>query len=76
MTKFKQESENYRTQLSYIAFLLFVFVTVIILKPERSDSPIAELPEALIEVPVLPSNIPDFAAINDVSEKRPYFLNS
>lgn len=70
----KQGSESYRIQFSYIAFLLFLFFSAIILKPEHTDLSIAAPPEALVEPPILPSNIPDFATINDVTEKKATFF--
>ncbi len=71
----KQTSESYRPQFSYIFFLLFLFVAAISFKPEHTNLPIETLPEVVVETPELPSNIPDFASIMDVSEKKTSFFD-
>lgn len=71
----KQTSESYRPQFSYIFFLLFLFVAAISFKPEHIDLAIEILPEVVVETPELPSNIPDFASIMDISEKKSSFFD-
>jgi len=67
-------SESYRPQLNYFFFLLFLFIVAINLKPERIGSPSGS-PNVAIEVPVLPQNIPVFAAIMNVAEKKASFFD-
>jgi len=75
MTKMKQSPESYRLLFSYILFLLFLFVAAISLKPVHTDLPSETLAVVLVEAPVLPSNIPDFARIMDVSAKKDAFFD-
>jgi Bax protein len=70
----KTSSESYRPQLSYLAFILCLFVVAIVLRPERTGLPEAPLAEIVIEAPELPQDIPDFAAIQDVAEKKASFF--
>lgn len=70
----KTASESYRPQLSYLVLLLFLFIIAIVIRPERTELPEAPLTEIVIEAPELPQNIPDFAAIQDVAEKKASFF--
>jgi len=67
-------SESNRPQLSYLVILLFLFVAAIVFRPERIDLPEPVLTEIVIEAPELPQSIPDFAAIQDVAEKKASFF--
>jgi len=67
-------SESNRLQLSYLVILLFLFVAAIVFRPERIDLPEPVLTEIVIEAPELPQSIPDFAAIQDVAEKKASFF--
>jgi len=67
-------SESNRPQLSYLVILLFLFVAAIVFRPERIDLPEPVLTEIVIEAPELPKSIPDFAAIQDVAEKKASFF--
>lgn len=67
-------SESNRPQLSYLVILLFLFVAAIVFRPERIDLPEPVLTEIVIESPELPQSIPDFAAIQDVAEKKASFF--
>jgi len=67
-------SESNRPQLSYLVTLLFLFVAAIVFRPERIDLPEPVLTEIVIEAPELPQSIPDFAAIQDVAEKKASFF--
>ncbi|MGA1741765.1 MAG: glucosaminidase domain-containing protein [Pseudohongiellaceae bacterium] len=67
-------SESNRPQLSYLVILLFLFVAAIVFRPERIDLPEPVLTEIVIEAPELPQSIPDFAAIQDVTEKKASFF--
>ena len=67
-------SESNRRQLSYLVILLFLFVAAIVFRPERIDLPEPVLTEIVIEAPELPQSIPDFAAIQDVTEKKASFF--
>lgn len=70
----RQTSESYRPQFSYIFFLLILFIVALSLKPKHSELIIEEEPEIAVVIPELPQNIPDFAAIRDVSEKKATFF--
>jgi len=67
-------SESNRPQLSYLVTLLFLFVAAIVFRPERIDLPEPVLTEIVIEAQELPQSIPDFAAIQDVAEKKASFF--
>ena len=67
-------SESSRPQLSYLVILLFLFVAAIVFRPERIDLPEPVLTEIVIEAQELPQSIPDFAAIQDVAEKKASFF--
>ena len=67
-------SESNRPHLSYLVILLFLFVAAIVFRPERIDLPEPVLTEIVIEAPELPQSIPDFAAIQDVAEKKASFF--
>jgi len=67
-------SESNRPQLSYLVILLFLFVAAIVFRPERIDLPEPVLTEIVIEAQELPQSIPDFAAIQDVAEKKASFF--
>jgi len=67
-------SESNRPQLSYLVILLFLFVAAIVFRPERIDLPEPVLTRIVIEAPELPQSIPDFAAIQDVAEKKASFF--
>ena len=67
-------SESSRPQLSYLVILLFLFVAAIVFRPERIDLPEPVLTRIVIEAPELPQSIPDFAAIQDVAEKKASFF--
>jgi Bax protein len=67
-------SESYRPQLSYYAILLLLFIAALIFQPERTAISTGSLTEIPLEPPVLPRNIPDFAAIQDVAEKKATFF--
>ncbi len=67
-------SESYRPQLSYFFFLLFLFIAAINLQPERIGLPL-DSPNATIEASALPQNIPDFASIMNVAEKKARFFD-
>jgi len=70
----RTSSESNRPQLSYLVILLFLFVAAIVFRPERIDLPEPVLTEIVIEAPELPQSIPDFAAIQDVAEKKASFF--
>jgi len=67
-------SESNRPHLSYLVILLFLFVAAIVFRPERIDLPEPVLTEIVIEAQELPQSIPDFAAIQDVAEKKASFF--
>lgn len=67
-------SVSYRPQLSYIFFLSILFLAALSLKPKYSELAIELEPEIVIVTTELPQNIPDFAAIRDVTEKKATFF--
>lgn len=68
----KQASKSFRPQISYISFLALLFVVVlnVDIEPQQVEPTFDELTDA----PELPSDIPDFASIRDVSEKKASFF--
>lgn len=66
-------SVSSRPQLSYFFFLTFLFIIAINLQTERL--PLESVDSVTTVSPVIPQNIPDFASIQNVSEKKDSFFS-
>tara|TARA_R110000772_G_scaffold31392_3_gene77542 strand:+ start:311 stop:1138 length:828 start_codon:yes stop_codon:yes gene_type:complete len=67
--------QNNYPQLGYIAFLGVLFVAALWFRKEQVELIIEPVPEPVIEIVELPSDIPDFDSMLDVQEKKTSFFN-